>query len=619
MSIAAEEDDWERAELQAKLEVIKLQAETQVSSNAAGNATHSGRGSSSIGGSGSPAFIMPARLMTRPIAGEINFLQDMSPAAAAASAPAPVVEDKEPIDSAIISAMENPRERMHVLTIENELLNFVKSTDRVMEIPPTNNSFRRLLTYRVAQRFGLTHVSAAEPSTAEGDRCIVIYRTVDTRIPSPLLIDLPTPHFHDNAESPFGSSQNLADAVNEPPKKMLVMKRNPSRGDDAWKKGASSTRQEPSAEDRERAYAEARARIFGGADPDAESSPAHAAGKATERAATSGKEGSTLPASTSRDSFGSAASPAAGGAGPGSGSGSGKQHINPLYAPSQPEASSAAAAAMVAAATAQATATTAATTAAASEYSKSSGTRGDGANGTPAMKKALERDEIAERADPDFSRQRRQQQLQQHPHQQPGGGRGYTNAPPPPHGPQQAPAMQGRGGGYYNQGGYRGNSAPVGYRQNDYMPPAPGGYGPPPHGYRPPQQPVHGPGPMVGSGPYAPGPGYGPGGMPGMPYGGMASMGPGMMPMIDPSHAGYYGPPFAGHAGPGAPSVVPMMPPQGIMYAPAAYGAPQPIHGSPREQYGGSGGSGSGGYNHNNHGNHSSHGRSGGRRNQSHR
>jgi hypothetical protein len=200
MSTAADEDDWERAELQAKLEALKLQAETQVT-NAAGNAPNNGRGG------GSPAFIMPARLMTRPIAGEINFLQDLSPAAAAATGPAPVVEDKVPIDSAIVSAMETPRERMHVLTIENELLNFVKSTDRVMEIPPMTNSYRRLLTYRVAQRFGLTH--AAAETSAEGERGIVIYRTLDTRIPSPLLIDLPTPSFHDNPESPFGSSQNL--------------------------------------------------------------------------------------------------------------------------------------------------------------------------------------------------------------------------------------------------------------------------------------------------------------------------------------------------------------------------------------------------------------------------
>ena len=78
MSTAADEDDWERAELQAKLEALKLQAETQVT-NAAGNAPNNGRGG------GSPAFIMPARLMTRPIAGEINFLQDLSPAAAAAT------------------------------------------------------------------------------------------------------------------------------------------------------------------------------------------------------------------------------------------------------------------------------------------------------------------------------------------------------------------------------------------------------------------------------------------------------------------------------------------------------------------------------------------------------
>lgn len=30
-------------------------------------------------------------------------------------------------------------------------------SDRSMELPPEHNSFRRLLAYRIAQRFGLTH------------------------------------------------------------------------------------------------------------------------------------------------------------------------------------------------------------------------------------------------------------------------------------------------------------------------------------------------------------------------------------------------------------------------------------------------------------------------------
>ena len=103
-----------------------------------------------------------------------------------------------------------------------------------------------------------------------GERGILIYRTSDTHIPNPLLIDLPPPSDYPSEQSPFGSSQNLADTggvssgVEAPPpvaKKMTMMKRNPNRDNDPKKENSKKEKQ--SAEDREKAYAEARARIFG--------------------------------------------------------------------------------------------------------------------------------------------------------------------------------------------------------------------------------------------------------------------------------------------------------------------------------------------------------------------
>lgn len=38
-----------------------------------------------------------------------------------------------------------------------------------MELPPEHNSFRRLLTYRIAQRFGLTHAAVSDPSNEVTD------------------------------------------------------------------------------------------------------------------------------------------------------------------------------------------------------------------------------------------------------------------------------------------------------------------------------------------------------------------------------------------------------------------------------------------------------------------
>ena len=84
-------------------------------------------------------------------------------------------------------------------------------------------------------------------------------------MPSPLLIDLPPPNDFPSDQSPFGSSQNLQEAGIEsaPPvaKKMTMMKRNPNRDNDVKKESLKKEKQ--TAEEREKAYAEARARIFG--------------------------------------------------------------------------------------------------------------------------------------------------------------------------------------------------------------------------------------------------------------------------------------------------------------------------------------------------------------------
>jgi hypothetical protein len=82
-----------------------------------------------------PAFIMPSRQLNRPNVGESSFLQDLPTATHSSQqsqggspfAPALVIESNELIDSALLNAIENPRERMQVLNLENVLLIFVKS------------------------------------------------------------------------------------------------------------------------------------------------------------------------------------------------------------------------------------------------------------------------------------------------------------------------------------------------------------------------------------------------------------------------------------------------------------------------------------------------------------
>mmetsp|Transcript_92955 Transcript_92955/g.182140 ORF Transcript_92955/g.182140 Transcript_92955/m.182140 type:complete len:553 (+) Transcript_92955:64-1722(+) len=182
-------------------------------------------------------------------------------------------DNSNEVDPALINAIENPRERMIVFQIENNILNFMNSSENTMEIPPGYNSFRRLLSYRIGQRFGLTH-STGDQLSEIGERSIFLFKTPSSCIPAALLIDLnlgtPTAEggndVQDETQLQNGNSSLHATsaAAAAAPRKMLVMKRRPEQGDSLKNKGNSgASRPQQSVEDKERAYQEARARIFG--------------------------------------------------------------------------------------------------------------------------------------------------------------------------------------------------------------------------------------------------------------------------------------------------------------------------------------------------------------------
>eukprot|EP01039_Chlorochromonas_danica_P002247 gene2247-2461_t len=184
---------------------------------------------------------------------------------------------EEPIDSALLSAMDNPRERMALFQIEDSILKFVRSSDRMMEMPPGLNSFRRLLTHRVGQRFGLNR-TVSDAVNEYGERGIILYKTLTTTIPRTLLIDHYTRSCAVNANaaasapSTSAGSSTPAPSADAPvtpssgsgkePKKIMVMKRRSDNGMSASGK-FSANKTVATSEDREKAYLEARARIFG--------------------------------------------------------------------------------------------------------------------------------------------------------------------------------------------------------------------------------------------------------------------------------------------------------------------------------------------------------------------
>ena len=204
-----------------------------------------------------------------------------------------VMGNDEPItDNVLIDAANNPRERMHVLTLENFMLEFVKSGDRSVEMPPVSNSFRRLLIYRLAARFRIATESSQYPNEY-GEKGVVAFRTPDSCIPVHLLINYKPSNGYDEYDTPVGESSSSSSTNNNgkdsstSTKKVLVMRRVPSASDNN-KKDSASQRNQQSELDKERAYAEARARIFGeggGAD----SSPGMS--KASSSDSLSGKSG----------------------------------------------------------------------------------------------------------------------------------------------------------------------------------------------------------------------------------------------------------------------------------------------------------------------------------------
>lgn len=168
------------------------------------------------------------------------------------------------IDPALSDTLQNPQERMNLLKFENKILHFVKSKERVLDIPPMSNSFHRLCVYRVAQRFHLEHVyHDSAPAGDNSAQSFMLIKTAGTRIPTPLLIDIPLKEDVSNVQSSGNMSIGVVSSDgrtrgNE--KKPVLMKRDTNKQRKQHKKKADSSKDLSS--DRDRAYAEARARIF---------------------------------------------------------------------------------------------------------------------------------------------------------------------------------------------------------------------------------------------------------------------------------------------------------------------------------------------------------------------
>lgn len=113
---------------------------------------------------------------------------------------------REP-DEKLFEALESPKDRMFLLRLEQDIINFIKSsTEPKIDLPPCN-SFCRLLAHKLADYYALTHFVDNAVSS------VTLYRTPYCRIPAPL------------CELAKAQAATASNGVQAPPLAMKIMRR----------------------------------------------------------------------------------------------------------------------------------------------------------------------------------------------------------------------------------------------------------------------------------------------------------------------------------------------------------------------------------------------------------
>ncbi|KAI1824573.1 hypothetical protein F4861DRAFT_530855 [Xylaria intraflava] len=174
-------------------------------------------------------------------------------------------------DEKLLEAMKFPKDRLFLLRLEQDVINFVQSSkEPYMDLPP-NNSFCRMLTHKLADYYHMTHSFEAVQGAVR------IFRTPFCRVPQSLASIVET---------------NADDNPKTPPPTVLpkkIMRRGEDDGSGQVSTNASKATSEVGSdgkdktalakekmtrEEREEAYKIARERIFGSSsDKPAESGP----------------------------------------------------------------------------------------------------------------------------------------------------------------------------------------------------------------------------------------------------------------------------------------------------------------------------------------------------------
>ncbi|CAN1258385.1 R3H domain-containing protein 2 [Linum perenne] len=154
------------------------------------------------------------------------------------------------VDQFLRDALQNPRERLSVLRMEQDIEKFIRdSTQQQLEFQQLPTSYLRLAAHRVAQHYSLQSMVLLDNSLPDGSGSrIIVSKTAGFRLPLIRLADIPV-----NLPSEDGSVIKVA--IKQRPRKQHQMGNNQNSN-------ASKSNSSKSMEERKEEYNKARARIF---------------------------------------------------------------------------------------------------------------------------------------------------------------------------------------------------------------------------------------------------------------------------------------------------------------------------------------------------------------------
>ncbi|KAG9458951.1 hypothetical protein H6P81_003459 [Aristolochia fimbriata] len=155
------------------------------------------------------------------------------------------------VDQFLREALQNPRERLSVLRMEQDVLKFIHDpAQQQMEFPQLPTSYLRLAAHRVAQHYYLQSMVVSDPTVPDGSGSrILVRKTSECRLPLIRLADIPV---------------NLPQEDNNAVLKVAIKQRPQKRAQMVHSANASSSNASfaKSVEERKEEYNKARARIF---------------------------------------------------------------------------------------------------------------------------------------------------------------------------------------------------------------------------------------------------------------------------------------------------------------------------------------------------------------------